>query len=327
VTIGNELRGARERLGLSREHISATTKIKLAKIAAVEEDAFDELPAGIYLEGIVAAYAREVGLNVDAFVRRLRAQVQPPPSESLEEIAATREKHEHGAGEAPLSVGRAMLAFASVAVVLVVMSVGIRIFPLPSTAKPQQARVVRTTDSVATAIAPDISDASGREVATRGFDLAEPVTALAPRRVAAPVPVEPPAAPEHPAPAPTQTLAAAAVDGAWNLETRVESSSLRMFEGLRLGFVLELRQRGSLVEGTGRKVSENGVPLDGARRTPITVHGTIDNGRLKLAFGERGALRASTGTFDLLLEDATVLRGSFSSDAARSAGVVQAHRL
>lgn len=292
VTIGNELRDARQRLGLSREHISATTKIKLAKIAAVEEDAFDELPAGIYLEGIVSAYAREVGLDVDALVRRLRTQVQPPPSESLEEIAATREKHEHGAREAPLSVGRAMLAFASVAFVLVFMSVGIRIFPLPSRAKPQQAHVVRTTDQITPAVAPEISDPSRREVQ-----------------------------------APIQSLAASGVDGAWNLETRVESSSLSMFEGLRLGFVLELRQRGSRVEGTGRKVSENGVPLGGARRTPITVQGTIDNGRLKLAFGEEGVRRRSTGTFDLVLEDAAVLRGSFSSDAARSAGVVQAHRL
>jgi len=35
----------------------------------------------------------------------------------------------------------------------------------------------------------------------------------------------------------------------------------------------------------------------------------------------------STGTFDLVLEELEVLRGSFSSDAARSARIVRAHRL
>jgi hypothetical protein len=43
---------------------------------------------------------------------------------------------------------------------------------------------------------------------------------------------------------------------------------------------------------------------------------TIDNGSLKLKFGEQGARRSSTGTFDLVLEDLEVLRGSFSSSAA-----------
>jgi hypothetical protein len=150
--------------------------------------------------------------------------------------------------------------------------------------------------------------------------------AVVPPVVAGPA-VEPPAAPQSPVQAPIDTRAASDVEGAWSLETRVASTSLSVFQGLRLGYLLELRQRGSRVEGTGRKISENGVTLGGSRRTPITVQGTIDNGRLKLTFGEEGARRRSTGTFDLVLEDLEVLRGSFSSDAARSAGVVQARRL
>jgi len=353
VTIGTELRDARERRGLSREQIFSTTKIQVAKIAALEEGAFDQLPTGIYLDGIAAACAREVGLDVDAFVRRLRAQVQPPPSESLEQIARVREQHERGAREAPLSVGRAMLAFASVAFMLVLASLGMRLFPLPSAARPQQALKVAKSGSIATPVLQEIPDSGPRGVATSGFERAEPAVveperpmavdadthveekaptitafkgAVVPPVVAGPA-VEPPAAPQSPVQAPIDTRAASDVEGAWSLETRVASTSLSVFQGLRLGYLLELRQRGSRVEGTGRKISENGVTLGGSRRTPITVQGTIDNGRLKLTFGEEGARRRSTGTFDLVLEDLEVLRGSFSSDAARSAGVVQARRL
>jgi hypothetical protein len=48
MTVGNELRDARERLALTREHISLATKISVRKIGALEEDAFESLPTGIY---------------------------------------------------------------------------------------------------------------------------------------------------------------------------------------------------------------------------------------------------------------------------------------
>ena len=125
----------------------------------------------------------------------------------------------------------------------------------------------------------------------------------------------------------TPVVAVSNLAGEWTLETHVESSSLRTFEGLRLGYRLELRQDGDRIVGTGRKVSENGVSLRGRRQTSIAVRGTMDGGRLTLIFGEQGARRHTTGTFELVLEDAGLLRGSFASDAARSAGVVEARRL
>ena len=132
-------------------------------------------------------------------------------------------------------------------------------------------------------------------------------------------PVELPVAPSPAVTEPMLSVADSSLSGAWTLETRIESSSLRMFEGLRLGYRLELRQNGSQVEGTGCRISENGVSLSGRRRTPIVVQGTIEGGRLKLTFGEQGSRRHSNGTFNLVLEDAGLLRGSFASGAARSA--------
>ena len=63
MTVGTVLKQAREQTGLSAEQISERTKIQLYKIEALEEDDFSRLPEGIYLDGIIQAYSREVGIN------------------------------------------------------------------------------------------------------------------------------------------------------------------------------------------------------------------------------------------------------------------------
>jgi len=357
MTIGSELRNARERLGLCREHITLATKIQVAKVAALENDAFDRLPSGIYLDGMVVAYARGVGLDGEALVRRLRAQLAPPPSETLEQIAATRQSSRRPALELRFSLAHGMFAFAGVVVVLAMLGVAVHLFPPQRASEPEQTIASARTEAAAS-VAPGVAipyrfpseiGTTGVEPADApiaGFPSAPPLLTeereVKPPSVAQPVPTRQsevssriaqqtqlasPAWPSRAVTAPMAVVAISNLAGPWTLETQIASSSLRTFEGLRLGYRLELRQNGSRVEGTGRKISENGVSLRGRRQTPIEVQGTIDAGRLKLTFGERGARRHSTGMFDLVLEDAGVLRGSFASDAARSAGVVEARRL
>ena len=65
---GAELKQAREHAGLLAEQIADRTKIKLHKIIALEEGDFDSLPQGIYLDGIVRAYAREVKIDPEPIV-------------------------------------------------------------------------------------------------------------------------------------------------------------------------------------------------------------------------------------------------------------------
>ena len=74
MTVGTVLKQAREQAGLSAGQISEHTKIQLYKIKALEEDDFSRLPEGIYLDGIVRAYSREVGLNPEAMVARARIE-------------------------------------------------------------------------------------------------------------------------------------------------------------------------------------------------------------------------------------------------------------
>ena len=74
MTVGTVLKQAREQAGLSAEQISERTKIQLYKIEALEEDDFSRLPEGIYLDGIIQAYSREVGIDSEAMVARARIE-------------------------------------------------------------------------------------------------------------------------------------------------------------------------------------------------------------------------------------------------------------
>jgi cytoskeletal protein RodZ len=76
MPVGLELKQARERAGLSAEEVSHRTKIQPHQIEALESGDFQALPYGVYLEGIVRAYAGEVGLDQAALVERVR-QEQP----------------------------------------------------------------------------------------------------------------------------------------------------------------------------------------------------------------------------------------------------------
>ena len=74
MTVGTELKQGREKAGLSPEQISERTKIQLYKIDALEHNTFELLPQGIYLDGIVRAYASEVGIDPDRMVERVRLE-------------------------------------------------------------------------------------------------------------------------------------------------------------------------------------------------------------------------------------------------------------
>ena len=44
------------------------------RIEALEDDDFSRLPEGIYLDGIIRAYSREVGIDSEAMVARARIE-------------------------------------------------------------------------------------------------------------------------------------------------------------------------------------------------------------------------------------------------------------
>ena len=60
---GARLRRARMHRGFEIEEISRITKIAGSYLHAIEEEAFDSLPAEVYVRGFVTAYARTIGLE------------------------------------------------------------------------------------------------------------------------------------------------------------------------------------------------------------------------------------------------------------------------
>jgi hypothetical protein len=116
------------------------------------------------------------------------------------------------------------------------------------------------------------------------------------------------------------------LSGDWTMNTRVETSRLQRYEGLRLGYRVTLRQHGNRISGTGWKVSEDERTIGTTARTPITLDGTLTDDRLELTFTERGRLRVTGGKLVLARHSDNTMRGRFSSTAAQSFGVVEIHR-
>jgi cytoskeleton protein RodZ len=74
MRVGSELKAARKKAGISVEVISKRTNIKVSKLVALEKNDFKNLPTGLYLFSTVRAYAREVQIDPEPIVERLRAE-------------------------------------------------------------------------------------------------------------------------------------------------------------------------------------------------------------------------------------------------------------
>jgi len=86
MDVGATLQGARERSGLSLEELARRTRISVRVLRAMESNAFDAIPGGIFTRGFLRAYSLEVGLDPDATIEQFLARpeavdtpAEPPP--------------------------------------------------------------------------------------------------------------------------------------------------------------------------------------------------------------------------------------------------------
>ena len=76
----DDLRGERERLGVSLDTISEVTRIHMRHLLALEAGHFDQLPGGVFRHGILRNYLSVLGLDASPWVDRFdREQPQPTP--------------------------------------------------------------------------------------------------------------------------------------------------------------------------------------------------------------------------------------------------------
>lgn len=88
ATLGETLRRARELRGLTVPQVSATTKIPVRLLEALERDDFHAAPRGMYLRAEVLAYADAVGLDKTIAIDRLQAATDPPAAVAVAPLPA-----------------------------------------------------------------------------------------------------------------------------------------------------------------------------------------------------------------------------------------------
>jgi len=73
--LGALLRQARERRGFSQQDLAEIIRLRLFYINALEEEAWDRLPAPVFVKGFIKSYARAVGLDEKEVLGLYRSQV------------------------------------------------------------------------------------------------------------------------------------------------------------------------------------------------------------------------------------------------------------
>jgi hypothetical protein len=353
LTAGVELSRARQRRGLSIEQISERTKIPVELLTAIEQARYDEL-WDESLRAYLRLFAQEVGLDPRDVSERYIAQLQDwsPLEEFADEsgqpdppFGAGSEPDEpfidelpaEAAGQVPQALAhspagalaqqqqreaddrwRPLLAAAARASAR----------PVPYGAVLMVALVTLTTGFWAFTSLQKRADGSGAADAGANATRTLRETRQAPSR-----------APDHTPQSEERTIAKGAespanlpsraenLSGWWVVTNRIEQSNLDSFKDLTLDFRLQLDQNGNRVRGQGVKWKENGRTIGARARRPISVDGTIEEGRLALRFTEQGVRRTSHGSFEMQLAEDGSLRGRFSSDAAQSSGSAQAVRM
>lgn len=77
--VGERLRAARERQGMSLAEIGARTRVPLRHLEAIEASNYGALPSPTYAVGFVRAYARALGEDEVALARDVRAEAHDAP--------------------------------------------------------------------------------------------------------------------------------------------------------------------------------------------------------------------------------------------------------
>ena len=93
--IGNSLREARRRQQLELTEVEQATKIRARYLRALEEEAFDVLPAKTYVKGFLRTYADWLGLDGQLYVDEYNSRYGVGEEEQREPVVARRSSRVH----------------------------------------------------------------------------------------------------------------------------------------------------------------------------------------------------------------------------------------
>ena len=79
TSFGSSLRRERELRGVTLQEISASTKIGVSMLQAIEEDRLDKLPQGLFVRGFIREYARFLALDEQKILTELSFHASQAP--------------------------------------------------------------------------------------------------------------------------------------------------------------------------------------------------------------------------------------------------------
>jgi cytoskeletal protein RodZ len=85
-TIGEMLREARAKKGVSEEVAARASKIKLERLHDLEQDRYDQFAAHIYARSFLRLYSEYLGLDIEAILKRFAEEYPAPPPKPVFEI-------------------------------------------------------------------------------------------------------------------------------------------------------------------------------------------------------------------------------------------------
>jgi cytoskeletal protein RodZ len=123
MDVGTTLRIARERRDLSLAQLAATTKIPASVLQAIDDNAFDRVPRGIFVRGFIRAYAREVGLDAEEMIAQFLSETEdtlPAPDAHTPRHDRVDDEIEDLQIDAPVSASRPGWGYALIVAALVI---------------------------------------------------------------------------------------------------------------------------------------------------------------------------------------------------------------
>ena len=140
MTVGQELKAARARLGMSLSDLAAETRVPMRHLESIEKSEFSALPGHTYTIGFVRSYARAVSLDDIAIVNALRAELSSSGHERYEAPLQNYEPTD------PARVPSKSLAWTAAAVAALVLAAYLifRSYALQPTSVPQTPRSAPT---------------------------------------------------------------------------------------------------------------------------------------------------------------------------------------
>lgn len=119
-TPGNTLREVRKERGLSLEVVSEATKISINNIRAIEEEAYEKLPADTFVRGLVTLYGNFLTLDGSKIAAEFLVGRENNTTSGTKRIRA--KKHIHSSSLAPKKLAEpAHISSATIALILLMV--------------------------------------------------------------------------------------------------------------------------------------------------------------------------------------------------------------